>query len=117
MDTLLQVTASWILPAMFFWFLFSIIAMITIEIYQRFAKSRQKGLEEVLKALLGESSTTKFYQHALVNPLEDEKRNHNNTKNEDRRPSYISAVASSFQVKMPAGSPLKADSTEALFMF
>lgn len=78
MDTLLQVTASWILPALFFWFLFSFIAMTIIEFIQNFRKSRQKGLEEAIKKLLGKEFTVEFYKHALVNPLEDNK------------PSYIS---------------------------
>jgi hypothetical protein len=98
MDTLLQVAASWILPALFFWFLFSIIAMMLIEVFQRLRKSRQNGLEEVIKELLGDKYATKFYQHALVNPLEvaeedekgDKKDNKKKRKKKDKRPSYIS---------------------------
>lgn len=78
MDTLLQVAASWILPALFFWFLFSLIAMTAIEIIQRFLKFRQKGLEEVIKKMMGAHLTKELYQHALVAPLENVK------------PSYIS---------------------------
>lgn len=78
MDTLLQVAASWILPALFFWFLFSLIAMIIIEFMQRTFNSRQKGLEEVLKNMMGSDLAEEFYRHALVNPLEN------------ARPSYIS---------------------------
>jgi hypothetical protein len=78
MDTLLQVAASWILPALFFWFLFSLIAMTAIEFFQRFSNSRQKGLEEIIKKLMGADLTKEFYRHALVNPLENAK------------PSYIS---------------------------
>ncbi|KAF0108586.1 MAG: Uncharacterized protein FD146_472 [Anaerolineaceae bacterium] len=78
MDTLLQVAAAWILPALFFWFLFSLITMTIIEFIQRFQKSRQKGLEEVLRKMMGRELTKEFYQHALVNPLEKVK------------PSYIS---------------------------
>jgi len=79
MDTLLQVAASWILPALFFWFLFSLMAMTLIEVYQRWMKSRQKGLEEAIAKMMGPELTKEFYKHALVNPLEDAK------------PSYISA--------------------------
>jgi len=78
MDTLLQVAASWILPALFFWFLFSLIAMSLIEFIQRFNNSRQKGLEEVIKKMMGPDLAKDFYRHALVNPLENAK------------PSYIS---------------------------
>jgi hypothetical protein len=78
MDTLLQVAASWILPALFFWFLFSLIAMTLIEVIQRYSNSRQKGLEEVITKLMGKGLTKEFYRHALVNPLENAK------------PSYIS---------------------------
>jgi len=78
MDTLLQVAASWILPALFFWFLFSLFAMTSIEFIQRELKLRQKGLEEAIEKLLGKELTIEFYKHALVNPLEDAK------------PSYIS---------------------------
>ncbi len=78
MDTLLQVAASWILPALFFWFLFSLIAMTLIEFVQRFLNSRQKGLEEVIRKLVGADLTREFYRHALANPLENAK------------PSYIS---------------------------
>lgn len=78
MDTLLQVAASWILPALFFWFLFSLTAMTTIEFIQRRFNSRQKGLEEVLRNMMGKDLTEEFYRHALVNPLET------------ARPSYIS---------------------------
>jgi len=93
MDTLLQVAASWILPALFFWFLFSVIAMIFIEAIQRVTRSRQKGLEEVMQELLGKTYTTKFYQHALVNPLEDvegEEGDKKKVRKNDKRPSYIS---------------------------
>ena len=80
MDTFLQVAASWILPALFFWFLFSLIAMTLIEIIQRFSSSRQKGLEEIITNLVGADLKEDFYKHALANPLD-------NTK-----PSYISDV-------------------------
>ena len=95
MDTLLQVAASWILPALFFWFLFSVFAMIVIEGIQRVMKSRQKGLEEVIQDLLGEKSAKDFYKHALVNPLEDVEEDKGGdkkkVKKEDKRPSYISS--------------------------
>ena len=78
MDTLIQVAASWILPALFFWFLFSLIAMIALEILQRLFNFRQRGLEEVLQKMMGDDLTETFYQHALANPLEN------------ARPSYIS---------------------------
>jgi hypothetical protein len=97
MDTLLQVAASWILPALFFWFLFSVMAMIGIEFVQRTRKSRQNGLEEVIRELLGETHGARFYQHALVNPLEDEGEEEKGKGEEkkkgkkiDKRPSYIS---------------------------
>jgi len=94
MDTLLQVAASWILPALFFWFLFSVIAMIIIEVIQRVRKSRQKGLEEVIQELLGKKYAAEFYNHALVNPLEDveeeEKESKKKVQKKDKRPSYIS---------------------------
>jgi hypothetical protein len=80
MDTLLQVTASWILPALFFWFLFSLIAMILIEVAQRFNNSRQKGLQEIITNLMGDDLRKDFESHALANPLEN------------ARPSYISHV-------------------------
>ena len=78
MDTLLQVATSWIIPALFFWFLFSIIAMTIIEVIQRGKKSRQKGLQEVIEKLLGKELAVEFYDHDFVNPLEGNK------------PSYIS---------------------------
>ena len=94
MDTLLQVAASWILPALFFWFLFSIFAMIIIEFLQRIMKSRQKGLEEVIQDLLGDKYVKEFYKHALINPLEDDEKeeqdNQKRGKKKDIRPSYIS---------------------------
>ena len=79
MDTLIQLAASWILPALFFWFLFSVLAMTIVERIQAYLKFRQKGLEEVIEKLVGEELKEDFYKHALVNPLED------------ARPSYISA--------------------------
>ena len=78
MDSLLQVAASWILSALFFWFMFSLIAMTIIEFIQQVAKSRQKGLQEAIQKMLGKELTEEFYLRALVNPLEDAK------------PSYIS---------------------------
>ena len=78
MDTLIQVAASWILPALFFWFLFSLIAMIALEVLQRWRDFRPRGLEEVLKKMMGDDLTDSFYRHALANPLENAK------------PSYIS---------------------------
>ena len=94
MDTLLQVAASWILPALFFWFLFSVIAMIIIEVIQRVRKSRQKGAEEIIQELLGKKYKAEFYKHALVNPLEDveedEKEGKKKVQEKDKRPSYIS---------------------------
>lgn len=86
MDTLIQVAAGWILPALFFWFLFSIMAMILIEAYQRYMGTRQKGLEEVIEELLGKIYVTEFFQHALVNPLEGE----GDAERKTKRPSYIS---------------------------
>src|SRR5215213_7342833 len=80
MDTLLQVAASWILPALFFWFLFSLIAMILIEVIQRFNSSRQKGLQEIITDLMGDDLRQDFERHALAIPLEN------------ARPSYISDV-------------------------
>lgn len=80
MDTLLQVAASWILPALFFWFLFSLIAMILIEVAQRFNNSRQKGLQEIITNLMGDDLRKDFERHALANPLEN------------ARPSYISDI-------------------------
>jgi hypothetical protein len=52
--------------------------MTLIEVIQRFNKSRQKGLEEVIKKLMGDDLKEDFYKHTLVNPLENAK------------PSYIS---------------------------
>jgi hypothetical protein len=69
METLLQVTASWILPALFFWVLLSLITMMIVELIQSLSGSRQKGLEEVLKTMMGEELAKKFYSHALVVPL------------------------------------------------
>jgi hypothetical protein len=80
MDTLLQVAASWILPALFFWFLFSLFTMTVIEYIQRKRELRQKGLEEVIEKLIGDKLKVDFYNHALVNPLETAK------------PSYISSA-------------------------
>jgi len=53
METLIQVATGWILPALFFWFLFSIAAMIIIDIIQWFMKSRQRFLEDAIQKLLG----------------------------------------------------------------
>jgi len=78
MDTLLQVAASWILPALFFWFLFSFFAMTIVEGISMFMKSRQKGLLEVLQLLLGEELASEFCNHTLVYPLVG------------NRPAYIS---------------------------
>ena len=71
MDTLIQVAAGWILPALFFWFLFSLTAMSLIEIFQRIRKYRQRGLHEVIGKLLGEKLADEFLKHPLVNPLQD----------------------------------------------
>jgi hypothetical protein len=71
MDTLLQVAASWIVPALFFWFLFSLIAMILIEVLQRFNRSRQRGLQEIITDLMGDELREDFEAHTLVNPLEN----------------------------------------------
>jgi hypothetical protein len=73
MDTLLQVAASWILPALFFWFLFSLIAMILLEVIQRLDGSRQKGLQEIIQELMGSDLREDFNQNALTNPLEGAK--------------------------------------------
>jgi hypothetical protein len=78
MDTLLQVATSWILPAIFFWFLFSFLAMTIIEGVSMVLKFRQKGLQEVIQLLLGEELAFEFNNHTLVYPLAG------------NRPAYIS---------------------------
>jgi hypothetical protein len=70
METLLQVTASWVLPALFFWFVLSLGAMTGVEFLQRYTRSRQQGLEAAIRKLLGPALTKKFYEHKLVNPLD-----------------------------------------------
>jgi hypothetical protein len=69
METLLQVTASWVLPALFFWFVLSLGAMTIVEFLQRYTRSRQRALEEAIQKLLGSDLTARFFQHKLVNPL------------------------------------------------
>lgn len=82
METLLQVATSWILPAFFFWFIFSFIATIIIEFISTVIKSRQKGLENVLELLMGSQLKDDLYAHELVNPLRNNKERSN--------PAYIS---------------------------
>lgn len=73
MDTLLQVATSWIIPAIFFWFLLSLIAMTLIEAVQQMYGSRPKGLEKVLRSLVGEPLAQRLYEDPLVNPLKHAK--------------------------------------------
>ena len=78
MDAILKVAANWILPALFFWFLFSFMAMTITELIATIFQFRQNTLKKVITLLLGEKLTIDFYKHALANPLET------------TRPSYIS---------------------------
>jgi hypothetical protein len=102
MDTLLQVATSWILPAIFFWFLFSFLAMTIVEGISMILKFRQKGLQEVLQLLLGEELALEFHNHTLVYPLAG------------NRPSYISKtlfakVVLSWMIKKTKGEKSKND--------
>ena len=61
METLLQVTASWVLPALFFWFVRSLGAMTIVEFLQRYTRSRQRGLEDAIQVVkCGEAEGVKL---------------------------------------------------------
>lgn len=80
MDTILQVATNWILPGLFFWLMFSFMAVTIIEAVASYFKWREKSLEDAIRLQLGPDLFEEFYNHNLVNPLED------------RRPAYISST-------------------------
>lgn len=80
MDTILQVATNWILPGLFFWLMFSLMAITIIEAIASLLKWREKSLEDAISLQLGDLLTKVFYAHNLVNPLED------------RKPAYISST-------------------------
>ena len=79
MDVLLQFTANWILPVIFFLLVFGFCTMIIVEMLDSMLRWKSRLLARIINRILGNNLGSKFWNHIWANPL-----------GEKNTPAYIS---------------------------
>ena len=69
MDVLLQFTANWILPVIFFLLVFGFCTMIIVEMLDSILRWKSNLLAKTIDQILGNDLGSKFWKHILANPL------------------------------------------------